>query len=309
MYSNAGTNDMALGYTMGRDSNNGCCNNGNGNGMWGDSWWIVIILFALIFGWNGNGNWGGNNGSGGMNYVPYAVGSSYTDSAIQRGFDTQSIVGKLDGITNGLCDGFYAVNTSLLNGFNGVDNAICNLGYQTQNGFNATQVAMMQGQNAIQTQLADCCCKQTSGQQQIINSIDSNACATGRAIERGFCDTNYNLATNTTAIIQSTHNDTDRIIAKLDAMEMSRKDETIAALREQLSQARFSASQSAQNAFFQANQDAQTAEILRRTGHDCPSAAYIVQPPTPVSFPTNCCGQFNGWGYNGGCGCNSGCGF
>ena len=56
-----------------------------------------------------------------------------------------------------------------------------------------------------------------------------------------------------------------------------------------------------QNATFSAMLDANTAEILRRSGHDCPSAAYIVQPPTPVNFPTNGCGQFSGW--NNGCDC------
>ena len=52
--------------------------------------------------------------------------------------------------------------------------------------------------------------------------------------------------------------------------------------------------------------DANKADILRRTGAECPTPAYVVQPPTPVNFPTNCCGQFNGWnsgGCNGGCGC------
>ncbi len=52
---------------------------------------------------------------------------------------------------------------------------------------------------------------------------------------------------------------------------------------------------------------ASEATILRRTGAECPTPAYVVQPPTPVNFPTNCCGQFSGWN-NGGCGCNSGCG-
>ena len=52
---------------------------------------------------------------------------------------------------------------------------------------------------------------------------------------------------------------------------------------------------------------ASEATILRRTGAECPTPAYVVQPPTPVNFPTNCCGQFAGWGGNG-CGCNQGCG-
>ena len=56
----------------------------------------------------------------------------------------------------------------------------------------------------------------------------------------------------------------------------------------------------------QANQEAQTAELLRRLGKDCPVNAVVVQPNTPVSFPTNCCGQFNGGGWGNGCG--NGCG-
>ncbi len=150
-------------------------------------------------------------------------------------------------------------------------NAVCNLGYQTQASF-----------NALGSQLAQCCCN------------------TQRQVERGFCDNNYNLATNTTAIIQNAHNDTDRVLARLDAIESSRKDQKIAEQAAEIQTYK-------QNATFGAMIDASRAEILRRTGHDCPSAAYIVQPSTPVNFPTNCCGTFNGWGGNyGGCG-NGGC--
>lgn len=85
-------------------------NNRNNDGMWGDgAWWIVILL---IFGWGNNG-WGGFGGNGN--------GAGYTDSAIQRGFDNQAVISKLDGISNGLCDGFYAMNNSMLtrSGFKG----------------------------------------------------------------------------------------------------------------------------------------------------------------------------------------------
>ena len=84
----------------------GCGNNGNNGFAGGWDAWIVIILFALIFGWGGNGwgngGWGGNgnNGGGNTQFVPYQVGSSYTDSAIQRGFDNQAVITKLDGITH-----------------------------------------------------------------------------------------------------------------------------------------------------------------------------------------------------------------
>lgn len=81
----------------------------------------LIIVFILLFG-NG-GFWGGNNAA-----AEYA-----TQADIQRGFDTDRILSKLDGITNGLCDGFYAMNTSMLNGFNSVGSAVSELGYQVQN--------------------------------------------------------------------------------------------------------------------------------------------------------------------------------
>jgi hypothetical protein len=61
---------------------------------------------------------------------------------------------------------------------------------------------------------------------------------------------------------------------------------------------KLSASQANQNAVLMAAMDANKAEILRRTGAECPTAAYIVQPPTPVTF-NNGCGSV---GYGCGCG-------
>lgn len=81
----------------------------------------LIIVFILLF---GNGGFWGSNGAA-ANYA--------TQADIQRGFDTNQIINKLDGINNGLCDGFYAMNTSMLNGFNGVSGGITELGYQMQN--------------------------------------------------------------------------------------------------------------------------------------------------------------------------------
>lgn len=127
-------------------------NNRNNDGMWGDgAWWIVILL---IFGWGNNG-WGGFGGNGN--------GAGYTDSAIQRGFDNQAVISKLDGISNGLCDGFYAMNNSMLTGFNGINTNIMQTGYGIQQAVNADTVANMQNTNALQSQLANCCCETKSG--------------------------------------------------------------------------------------------------------------------------------------------------
>lgn len=275
----------------------GSYNNGM-NGFGGDWIWILVV-FALLFGWGNNG-WGGN-GNGGFGGVPYAVGSTYTDAAIQRGFDNQTVVSKLDGISNGLCDGFYAVNTSILNaqsgiqnslcqGFNGVNTNIMQGNFGLQQAINNAAVANMQGQNALQAQISDCCC----GVQRAIDGV------------------NYNMATNTCAITNQMNNNTRDIIDSQNAGTRAILDylcqEKIADLQAENQTLKLAASQADQNNFIAATQSAQTAELIRRLGADCPQPAYVVQPPQPVTFPTNCCGgvnTFNG-GFGNGCGCNSG---
>lgn len=121
---------VADALALGRD-NDGMFGDGNGS-------WIFFLFFLLAWGENF-----GNCGSNGMN----STASAYTDSAVQRGFDNQAVTNKLNGLENGICDGFYAVNTSLLNGFNG-----------TQQAINNVAVAGMQNTNALATQLSDCCC-------------------------------------------------------------------------------------------------------------------------------------------------------
>lgn len=103
-----------------------------GNGI------IILILFFLIFGFGG---WG-NNGNGSQS------------ADMQRGFDTQSIISKLDGLSSGLCDTAYE-NARLIE-----QNAVTNM-----QGFNQTQMGMMQGFNGVQEsinnlshQMEQCCC-------------------------------------------------------------------------------------------------------------------------------------------------------
>ena len=168
-------------------------NSGYGNnGAWGDdgAWWIIIfVLFFAFGGWGGNG-WGGNGSNS----------SYYTDSALQRGFDTQSIIGKLDGINNGLCDGFYAVNNGMLTGFNGVNTNILQTGYGIQQAINADTVAGMQNANALQAQLAQCCCDTREAIQGV----------------------NYNMATNTCALQNTMNNNTrDISTARMPVQEQS----------------------------------------------------------------------------------------
>jgi len=257
-------------------------NSGN-NGIWGGDWGAFIVLFLLfgMFGWGGfGGGWGG--GFGGNAQQGYD-----TRADLQRGFDNQAVITKLDGITQGICDSTYALNNTMTNGFHGVDNAICNLGYNVQQGFNATQVAMMQGQNALQAQLANCCCETREAIQGVNYNLATQACDTRNTIQNSTRDILENQNANSRAILDALN---QNYIRTLESENQSLK---------------LAASQSNQNAVLMAAMDANKAEILRRSGHDCPTAAYVVQPPTPVNFPTNCCGTFNGgWGNGcGSCGC------
>ena len=85
---------------------------GIASGM-GGGWFLIVILFLFMFGFGG----GGLGGFGG-------AGNALTRAEMQAGFDTQEVTRKLDGLANGLADGFYAQNTTMLNGFAGVTAAV-----------------------------------------------------------------------------------------------------------------------------------------------------------------------------------------
>ena len=234
-----------------------CGNDGYGDGMFGGNgaWWIIVLL---LFGWGRNG-FGGFGGYGAGAGEPCA-----TQADVRAAVDQQTLISKLDQQTYGLADSTYALNNAITNGFHGVDNALCNLGYNTQAGY-----------NTLSHQLADCCC------------------ATQRAID----SVKYENAANT-CTLQNTINGTTRdIIENANANSRAILDfltqDKIATLTAENQSLKFAASQSAQNAFITANQEAQTAELIRRLGRDCPIPAYVVPNP-------NCCYQY----AQPTCGCN-----
>lgn len=246
---------------------------GSGNNGFGEGSWIwILVIFALLFGWGNNGNNGGGNGGGGSTqFVPYSVGGYGCDGAVQRGFDQQAVITKLDGLTYGLSDSTYALNNAINNGFFGVQQTLC------------------QGFNGVSREIADCCCKTQSELGDIKYQIATQA-----------CDTRHAISDSTRDIIDSQNAGTRAILDFLTT-------DKIASLQAENQNLRLAASQADQNAVLRAAIDASTAEIIRRTGNDCPVNAYVVQPPTSVTFPTTCCGQFSGFGNygynNGGCGC------
>ena len=235
-------------------------NNDDGFGFGGNgAWWIIILL---LFGWGrgGFGGFGGNYGGGGQGggYGYPCCGIPATQADLSAAFASNSVLSGINGIDSTLCQGFNGINTAIL-----------------QNGYN-TQA----GINTLSHQLADCCC------------------ATQRSID----SVKYENATNTCAIQNTIQNTTRDVIENANANSRAILDfltqDKIATLTAENQSLKFQASQTAQNAFITANQEAQTAELIRRLGRDCPIPAYVVPNP-------NCCYQYS---VQPTCGCNTGCG-
>ena len=206
---------------------------GFGNGDFG-SWIILFLLFGVFGGW---GNSWGNNGFNNAGAQGWA-----TRADINEGF-----------ALNGLQNGQTSIKDTMVSGFHGVDNAVCQLGHQLQ----------------------DCCCQTQSAIQGVRYDIATTAAATQNTIQNTTRDIIDNANANSRAILEALN---QNYIRTLENENQSLK---------------LAASQADQNAVLKAAMDANVAELLRRTGHDCPTAAYVVQPPTPVTFPNYCnpCGS------------------
>lgn len=139
--------------------------------------------------------------------------------------------------------------------------------------------AITGGFHSVERQLADCCCTT----QRAIDGVSFN-------MAKGFCDIGNVINMQTRDILENANSNTRAILDFL-------TNDKIETLRSENQALKFQASQAKQNDFIAANQQAQTAELIRRLGADCPTPAYVVQPPTPVHFPYNNCGCGNGYGY------------
>lgn len=264
-----------------------------GNGAW---WLLVLFLFAA----NGNGfGWGGNGANGAMPYIM----NNTTNNDVQRGFDQQAVMNGITGISTNLCNGFSGVNQALCNGFAGV-NATVNQGFSAAEASeNARQIANMQqafatqtaitgGLNTLQSQLAQCCCDNRLATANLNSTILSENCADRAAVSDGIRDLLQNQTANTQALINSTNAAVQGVMDKICQLELDAKNDKITELQNQLSQARFDASQVAQTQRLLLDNQAQTS-ALEQYLNPAPIPAYVVQNP-------NCCPNQN---YYNGCGC------
>ena len=189
------------------------------------------------------------------------------------------------GFGNGGGSGFqgFATRADINEGFalNGLQTGITSIQQGLCDSTYALQNSITGGFNAVNGAIKDCCCQTQRAIDGVNFNMAQNTCALQNTMNTNTRDILENQNTNTRAILDFLTNDK---IATLTAENQSLK---------------FQASQTAQNAFITANQEAQTATLLRRLGADCPTPAYVVQPPTPVHFPYNNCGCGNnaGFGY------------
>lgn len=163
-------NDFALGMLAGQDSGSGsCCN--NGNGMWGEGIWSIVLL-AIIFGWGRGGfGFGGGQGAGGFD-----ASGSLTRAELFEGFNNQGVNSALTGLR----DGQFGIETALCNGFNGVNTNISNLGYQLQNCCCETQRAI-DGVNY--NMAANTCSLQNTIQNTTRDLLEANNANTQRIVD------------------------------------------------------------------------------------------------------------------------------
>jgi len=226
--------------------------NNGGMGFGGDNGWWIILLFILLGGW-GNGGYG--NGGGGI--YPWMNQSQQ----INDGFRDQMINGNITGIQGAVTSGFGDVQTALCGGFAGVNAAIANGFAQSEIAANSRQMADMNQNFALQSQLAQCCCDNRLATCQTQNLVQNEGAATRLAIQ----------------------NQTQAILDKMCQQELDAYKRENENLRTMVNMQNLAASQAAQTAQLIADNTAQTQYIVNRVA-PYPIPAYTVPNPfTPTA--------------------------
>ena len=163
----------------------GMMNSGFG-GFGGDGAWWIIILFLFVFcGWGGNG-WGNNAGNSGGVVDGYVLTSDFAN--VER---------KIDGVNDGLCNGFYQ-QAQLVNGTN---MAMANGFAQAELSRSNQQAALMQQLNAMQMQAAECCCNTQRSIEGVRYDMAAQACDTRNTVQNATRDIIDNANSNSRAIL------------------------------------------------------------------------------------------------------------
>ena len=290
---------------------------GNQNGMgWGGDWaWIILLLLLA-----GNGGWGmggfGGFGGGQLSYdFPWLLnGQNGINNNVSDGFrDAQihdSITSVRDGVSNlatqlcgccgdmqmsianstagiqqSLCNGFAGTTAAITGAANGLSQQLNSNELASLNRSFAEQTANMQGFNAVQGQLAQCCCDSRAGLADLRYTVATEACADRAAVNDALRDV---IAANTAS--------TQRILDQLCQDKIDAKNDEIARLRQEINMQTLAASQAAQNAFISQGFANEVDQLYNRL-NNCPVPSTPVYGRQPI-FTCN----------NNGCGCGCGAG-
>ena len=183
-----------------------------GNGFNNPFWALVLLAFLRNnFGWGGDGN--GSNCS-----------AAFVSSQLG-----QAIAGNANALSN-LSTHLDCSIGQVQTGIAALQSAIQSVAHQT--GMSGMQVinAIQSGNTAIANQISQCCCDNkllttSQGYENRINNLQQS-----QLIQNGFNQIGYAAAEQTCAIKQNQTDNTSRVLAKLDAIEDSRKDREISSL-------------------------------------------------------------------------------
>lgn len=276
------------------------CQGRGQNGWGGDGIFGILLLFILMGAFNGNGFgfgggnrgcWGGNGQGGVVPMLNNDANTAVIMQAVQRnGFDISSLA--------------TALNTSsdaVMAAINALGGQICNLGTQMGQNTNQITTAVMQGNNGIISQLCSCCCDLKGliaqfgadnrlAMCQQTNTIQNGINGVNIGVERGFSALGYALADQGCQSRQNADANTRAILAKLDAMEDSRKDREIATLTAQLTAANS-----------RAERQTELAPIYKQLADiACKAPETVTIPYSPVvGVPSCVAAQYGMYGFNG----------
>ena len=248
----------------------GIRNDGMGFGD-GNGWWIILLFLCLF----GNGGFGfGGNGGGASGLYPWMNQADLTNT----GFRDQILNENISGIR----DGINGISTQLCNGFAGIEQGANARQMSNMQTAFATQNAINQGFNGVQSSLASCCCENRLATADLKYTVATENCADRAALSDGIRDI---IASNTAS--------TQRILDQLCQDKIDSKNDTIAQLRQELLYARGQASQDVQTARILAGQTAEVDALYNRL-NECPVGTTPVYGRTPI-FTCN---------QSAGCGCS-----
>lgn len=257
----------------------GGCNSGFG-GFGGDSAIWLIVLLALIWGNNGNGNgFFGGNGGFDNGYAWLSNGQKDIMNQTSDGFNSLHISNQVEGIRDGisslsnqLCNCCADMNQTVSNGFYNSEIAAAN-----------RQMANMNQIYGLSTQLATASADNRLGIANLNSTILAENCADRAA-----------LADSTQRIITNDTNNTRAILDKLCQLELDGKQTRIDELERQNLMLSLDKSQTAQNAFISQGFANEVDQLYNRLSN-CPVPTTPVYGRTPIfTCPSN-----------NGCGCNN----